>query len=81
MVSMQGGIDVGAGAGAGEGVFDVEEDNTLSASTSAASLVTPCTERFSRRRVSRTHIPRTLVGYIYLSLSTPVERTDRTAVR
>jgi hypothetical protein len=49
--SMQSGVDVGAGAGAGEGVLDVEEDDIPSASTSATSLITPRTERFSRRRL------------------------------
>ena len=80
MVSMQSGVDVGAGAGTGEGNLDVEEDNIPSASTSATSLVTPRTERFSRRRVSGIHIPRTLVRDVQLPLSA-IERTDRTAVR
>jgi hypothetical protein len=44
--------------------------NIPSASTSAMSLVTPRTERFSRRRVSAIHIPRTLVRYVHLPLST-----------
>jgi len=57
---MQSGVDVGAGAGAGEGVLDVEEDNIPSVSTSATSLVTSRTERFSRGRVSGIHILRTL---------------------
>ena len=61
MVCMQSSVDVGAGAGTGEGVLDVEEDNIPSASTSATSLITPRTERFSRRRVSGIRIPRTLV--------------------
>ena len=52
MVSMQSGVDVGAGAGTGEGALDVEEDNIPSASTSATSLITPRTEWLSRRRVS-----------------------------
>ena len=81
MVSMQSGVDVGAGAGTGEGALDVEEDNIPSASTSATSLVTPRTERFSRRRVSGIHIPRTLVRYVRLPLSTPIEKTVRTEVR
>jgi hypothetical protein len=81
MVSMQSGVDVGGGAGAGEGALDVEEDNIPSASTSATSLVTPRTERFSRRRVSGIHIPRTLVRFVHLALSTPIERMVRTAVR
>jgi hypothetical protein len=81
MVSMQSGVDVSAGAGTGEGALDVEEDNIPSASTSATSLVTPRTERYSRRRVSGIHIPRTLVRYVHLPLSTPIKRTDRTAVR
>ena len=80
MVSMQSGVDVGPGAGTGD-VLDVEEDNIPSASTSATSLVTPRTERFSRRRVSGIHIPRTLVRYVYLSLPTSIERTVQTAVR
>ena len=66
MVSMQSGVDVGGGAGTGEGVLDVEEDNIPSASTSATSLVTPRADRFSRRRVSGIHIPRTLVRYVHL---------------
>ena len=70
MVSMQSGVDVGPSASTGECALDVEEDNIPSASTSATSLVTPRTERFSRRRVSGIHIPRTLVRYIYLPLST-----------
>ena len=80
MVSMQCGVDVGAGAGIGEGTLDVEEDNIPSASTSATSLVTPRTERFSRRRVSGIHIPRTLVRYVHMHLPIPTERTVRTAV-
>jgi hypothetical protein len=75
MVSMQSGVDVGAAAGAGEGILDVEEDNILRASTSATRLVTPRTERFRRRRVSGVHIPRKLVRYVHLPLSTPIERT------
>jgi hypothetical protein len=81
MVGVQSGVDVGASAGTGEGVLDVEEDNIPSASTSATSLVTPRTERFSRRGVSGIHIPRTLVRYIHLPLSTLIERMVRTAVR
>ena len=73
MVSMQCGVDVGAGTGTGEGALDVEEDNIPSASTSATSLATPRTERFSRRRVSGIHIPRTLVRYVHLPLSIPIE--------
>ncbi len=81
MVSMQSGVNVGAGAGTGEGVLDVEEDNIPSASTSATSLVTPRTERFGRRRVSGIHIPRTLVRDVHLPLCIAIERTNRTAVR
>jgi hypothetical protein len=52
MVSMQSGIEVGAGV-VGEGSLDVEDDNIPSASISAMSLVTPRTERFgTSRRVS-----------------------------
>lgn len=58
MVSMQSGV--GVGSSIGEGGLDAEDD-IPSASTSATSLVTPRTERFSRRRVSGIHIPRTLV--------------------
>lgn len=78
MVSMQSGVDVGSGAGTGEGGLglDLEEDNIPSASTSATSLVTPRTERFSRRRVSGIHIPRTLVRDVHLALSTPIERME-----
>jgi hypothetical protein len=36
LVSIQSGVDVGAGAGIWEGVFDVEEDNTLPASSLSA---------------------------------------------
>ena len=50
-------------------VLDVEEDNIPSAST----------ERCSRRRVNGIHIPRTLVRYVHLPLSTPIERVIRTA--
>jgi hypothetical protein len=57
-------------------------DNVPSASTSATSFVTPRTERFSRRRVSGIHIPRTLVRYhAHMPLSTSIERTVQTAVR
>ena len=80
MVSMQSGADVGTGVGTAD-VLDVEEDNIPSASTSVTSLVTPRTERFGRRRVSGIHIPRTLVRHLQLPLSTPIERTVRTAVR
>jgi hypothetical protein len=75
MANMQIGVGVGAGASAEEGVLDVEEDNIPSASTNATSLVTPRTERFSRRRVSGIHIPRTLVRYVHLPFSTPIKRT------
>ena len=78
---MQSGVDVGVGAGAGEDILDVDEDNIPSAGTSATSLVTPRTERLGRRKVSGTHISRTLVRYIYLPLSTPTERTVRTEQR
>lgn len=79
MVSMQSGVDVGPAANTGEGSLglDLEEDNIPSASTSATSLVTPRTERFSRRRVSGIHIPRTLVRDFHLHLSTPNEKMDR----
>jgi hypothetical protein len=70
---MQSGVDVGAGAGAGEDILDVDEDNIPSAGTSQTSTATPCTERLGRRRVSRVHISRRLVRYIYLPLSTPTE--------
>jgi hypothetical protein len=79
-VNMPNGVNVGAGAGTGEGVLDVEEDNIPSASTSATGLVTPRTEQFSRRRVGGIRIPRTLVRYVHLPLSTPNERTVQTAV-
>ena len=59
----------------------MDDDNILTASTSATSLVTPRTERFSRRRVSGIHIPWTLVRYVHLPLSTPIERAVQTAVR
>jgi hypothetical protein len=81
MVSMQSGVDVGAGSSTGEGGLDAEEDNIPSASTSATSLVTPRSERFSRRRVSGIHIPRTLVRDVHLPLSTLIERMERTAIR
>ena len=61
---MQSGVDVVVGAGTGEDVLDVEEDNIPSAGT----------ERFSRRRVNGIHILRTLVRYVHLPLSTPIER-------
>lgn len=80
MVSMQSGVDVGAGSSIGEGGLDAEEDNIPSASTSATSLVTPRSERFSRRRVSGIHIPRTLVRDVHLPLSTLIERTEQTAI-
>jgi hypothetical protein len=81
MVRMQSGIGVGAGTGTGEGVLDMEGEDIPSTSTSATSLVTPRTEQFSRRRASGIHIPRTLVRYVHLPLSTPIERTVQTAVR
>jgi hypothetical protein len=74
MVSMQSGVDVGAGTGTAEGALDVEEDYIPSASTSATSLITR-TERFSRRRVSGIHIPQMLVRYVHLPSSTTIERT------
>ena len=52
IVSVQSGVDVGAGAGTEEGVLDAEEDDISHASMSAMSFVTSRTERFSRRRVS-----------------------------
>lgn len=55
-----------------------EEDNIPSANASATSLVTPCTEQFS---ISGIHISWTLVCYVHLRLSTPIERTVRTVVR
>jgi len=67
MVSMQNSTDVGSGAGAGtagEGTLDTEDDTIPSGSTSATSLVTPCTELFSRRRARGIHIPQTLVRRI-----------------
>ncbi|KAI0300723.1 hypothetical protein B0F90DRAFT_1722805 [Multifurca ochricompacta] len=64
MVSMQSGVGVGVGMGAGEGSLEVtEEDGPPSASASSTSLVTPLSDRFSRRRVSGIHIPRTLVPF------------------
>ena len=58
MVSMQCGTDVGTVTGiVGEGTLDAEDDLIPSASTSATSFVTPCTELFSRRKVSGIHIP------------------------
>jgi hypothetical protein len=44
-------------------------------------LVTPRTERISRRGVSGNHTPWTLVRYVPLPLSTPIEKMVRTAVR
>ncbi len=44
----------------------MEEDNSPSASTGTTSLVTPCTEKSSRRRVSGIHILQTLVRDVYL---------------
>jgi hypothetical protein len=56
--------------------------NISSASTNATSFVTPRTVRFSRRRVSGIHIPRTLVRcHVHMPLSTSIERTVRTADR
>jgi hypothetical protein len=83
VVSMQSGVDVGADAstGTGEGVLDVEWDNIPNGTTGAASIVTPRTERFSKRRVSEIHSPRMLVRYVHPPLSTPIERKDRTVVR
>jgi hypothetical protein len=75
MVSMQSGIDVGVGSGTGEDVLDVAEDDIQSSSTTATSLVTSRTGRFNRRRVSGIHILRTLVRYVHLPLSFPIERT------
>ncbi|KAH9013194.1 hypothetical protein EDB84DRAFT_1533406 [Lactarius hengduanensis] len=56
MVSMQSGIGVTATA---EGSLEIDDD-VSSASTSTTSLATPRADRFSRRRVSGIHIPRTL---------------------
>ncbi|KAH9018228.1 hypothetical protein EDB83DRAFT_2528502 [Lactarius deliciosus] len=56
MVSMQSGIGVTATA---EGPLEIDDD-VSSASTSTTSLATPRADRFSRRRVSGIHIPRTL---------------------
>ena len=78
MVSMQNGVDVGAGAGAVEDILDEDEDDIPSAGTSATSLVTPRTERLGRSGI---HISRTLVRYIYLRLPTPTERTVQTEQR
>jgi hypothetical protein len=39
------------------------------------------TEQFSRRRVNGIHIPWTLVRYVHMPLSTPIERAVQTAVR
>jgi len=64
---MQNSTDVGSGAGAGtagEGTLDTEDDTIPSGSTSATSLVSPCTELFGRRRVGGIHIPRTLMRRI-----------------
>ena len=82
MVSMQSGVDVGPAANAGEGSLglDVEEDNIPSASTSATSLVTPRAERFSRRRVSGIHIPRTLVRDVYLHCLPQMRKWNETAI-
>ncbi|KAI9435094.1 hypothetical protein H4582DRAFT_1817945 [Lactarius indigo] len=56
MVNMQSGIGVSATA---EGPLEIDDDIS-SASTSTTSLATPRADRFSRRRVSGIHIPRTL---------------------
>ncbi|KAH9049809.1 hypothetical protein EDB83DRAFT_2553433 [Lactarius deliciosus] len=56
MVSMQSGIGVTATA---EGPLEIDDD-VSSANTSTTSLATPRADRFSRRRVSGIHIPRTL---------------------
>jgi hypothetical protein len=66
MVRMQSGADVAAVGG--EGILEVEDD-IPSASTSATSLATPRSDRFSRRRVSGIHIPRTLVRVFVLSFT------------
>ncbi len=78
MVNMQSGVDAGASAGTGEDVLQAEEDNSPSANTNVASLVTLRTEKFSMRRVSGTHIPQTLVRDVYL-LCVPQlrERTEQ----
>jgi hypothetical protein len=68
MVNMQSGADVGAVAG--EGTLETEDD-IPSASTSVTSLVTPRSDRFSRRRVSGIHIPRTLVRVLCPPLPAP----------
>jgi hypothetical protein len=68
MVSIQSGIDVGVGSGTGEDVLDVAEDDIQSSSTTATSLVTSRTGRFSG-----IHILRTLVRYVHLPLSFPIE--------
>ncbi len=57
MVSMQSGI---GGTAAAEGPLEIDDD-VSSASASSTSLATPRADRFSRRRVSGIHIPRTLV--------------------
>jgi len=70
---MQNGTDVGVG----EGSLDVEDDGNIpSASTSVMSLATPHTELFSRRRVSGSHIPRTLVLKVSIC-SFSFDRADR----
>jgi len=59
MVNTQSGTDVGAGISFGptvEGTLDTDDDTI----PGATSLVTPCTELFTRTRVSGLHIPRTL---------------------
>ena len=67
---MQSGIDIGVSSGTGEGVLDVVDDDIRSSSTTATSLVTSCTGRFNKRRVSWIHILRTVVRYVHLRLST-----------
>ncbi len=59
MVSMQSGIGVSATA---EGLSELDDD-VSNASASSTSLATPRADRFSRRRVSGIHIPRTLVRF------------------
>jgi len=54
------------------------EDNSPSASTGTTSLVTPCTEKSSRRRVSGIHILQTLVRDVYLPCVPQLrERTEQ----
>jgi hypothetical protein len=70
---MQSSVDVGAGSGTREGVLDVEEDNIPSISTSARAPSLPARNGLA----GRIHIPRTLVRYVHLPLSTPIKRTVR----